>query len=125
MTLQNNGNAASWFIDRHVEDGRSDKVAFREAAGQKREITYGALSKRSDLVAGALEKAGLRREERLACLVLDQLEYPEIFWSLDFTACMMRRRCSGVRVSMEKRIPLYLPYTPGRGRSAIQSARGS
>lgn len=80
MTLQNNGNAASWFIDRHVEEGRSDKVAFREAAGQKREITYGVLSKRSDLVAGALEKAGFRREERLACLVLDQLEYPEIFW---------------------------------------------
>ena len=74
------GNAAEWFVDRHVTEGRTDKEAFREATGQKRSITYGSLAKRSGQVAGALERAGIRREERVACLVFDQIEYPEVFW---------------------------------------------
>lgn len=75
-----NGNAASWFVDRHLAEGRGEKTVFREIAGQKREATYGDLARRTDLVAGALARAGIRREERVACLILDQLEYPEIFW---------------------------------------------
>lgn len=74
------GNAAAWFVDRHIAEGRAGKEAFREATGAKRNITYGALAKRSDLVAGAFARAGMHREERVACLVLDQIEYPEIFW---------------------------------------------
>jgi 4-hydroxybenzoate-CoA ligase len=42
--------------------------------------TYAQLAQRSDLIAGAFVAAGLRREERVACLILDQLEYPEVFW---------------------------------------------
>jgi len=78
--VPNNENAAVWFVDRHVNEGRADKVAFREAAGAKKEITYGALSERSGLVANAFARAGIAREDRVACLVLDQIEYPEIFW---------------------------------------------
>jgi 4-hydroxybenzoate-CoA ligase len=78
--MSHNQNAAIWLLDRHVAEGRSDKVAFREAAGEQRTITYGALSVRSGLVADAFLKAGVRREERVACLILDQIEYPEVFW---------------------------------------------
>ncbi|MFZ7089959.1 benzoate-CoA ligase family protein [Primorskyibacter sp. 2E233] len=78
--MTDNQNAALYFVDRHVAEGRADKPAFREAAGQKRQITYGELSKRSDLVAGAFANSEIRPEERVACIILDQIEYPEIFW---------------------------------------------
>lgn len=73
-------NAALWFVDRHVREGRGERVAFREAAGLCREQTYSQLAGHSDIVAGAFIQAGLHREERVACLVLDQIEYPELFW---------------------------------------------
>jgi 4-hydroxybenzoate-CoA ligase len=74
------GNAAVWFIDRHVGEGRGDAVAFREAYGGERQISYGALSDETDRFAGACRRAGLRREERAIMLVLDQIEFPVIFW---------------------------------------------
>ncbi|WGW02376.1 benzoate-CoA ligase family protein [Tropicibacter oceani] len=78
--MTDNQNAALFFVDRHVAEGRGDKPAFREAAGQKRTVTYRQLAQRSDLVAGAFARAEIRPEERVACIVLDQIEYPEIFW---------------------------------------------
>ncbi len=78
--MSGNQNAAAWFVDRHITEGRGDKIAFREAAGAKRTQSYTELSQRSGLVAGGLTMAGIRQEERVVCLVLDQLEYPEIFW---------------------------------------------
>ncbi|MDE0310435.1 MAG: benzoate-CoA ligase family protein [Acidiferrobacterales bacterium] len=80
MESTNNKNAALWFVDRHVEQGRSDKVAFREASDESRTLTYGELAERSSLVADAFSKLDIRREERVACLLLDQIEYPEVFW---------------------------------------------
>ena len=79
MTESENANASLWFVDRHAAEGRGEKVAFREA-GSGRSLTYGALSERSGRVADALARLGLRREERLACLLLDRIEYPEVFW---------------------------------------------
>ncbi|MBP0484119.1 benzoate-CoA ligase family protein [Sagittula salina] len=75
-----NENAAVYFVDRHVAEGRGGNVAFREAAGKRRDLTYGRLAERSDLVAGGLERLGIHPEQRIACLVLDQIEYPELFW---------------------------------------------
>jgi 4-hydroxybenzoate-CoA ligase len=78
--MSENKNAALWFVDRHVGEGRGENLAFREADGARRMQTYAQLAQRSDLIAGAFVAAGLRREERVACLILDQLEYPEVFW---------------------------------------------
>lgn len=78
--MSDNQNAALYFVDRHVAEGRADKPAFREAAGAKRTLTYGQLAARSDQAAGALKRAGLHPEQRIACILLDQVEYPEIFW---------------------------------------------
>ncbi len=75
-----NGNAALYFVDRHVDEGRSHKTAFREIAGHKRTMSYGELSDTSGQVAGALNRAGIARESRAAMLVLDQIEFPQIFW---------------------------------------------
>ena len=74
------GNAAVYFVDRHPSEGHSDKCAFREAFGDKRELTYGALANSSAQVAGALTRAGAQRETRALMLVLDQIEFPQIFW---------------------------------------------
>lgn len=73
-------NAAIWFVDRHLDEGRGDKVAFREAWQGGRDLSYAELADRSALLAGALQQAGIRREERAAMFVLDQLEFPVTFW---------------------------------------------
>ena len=74
------GNAAVYFVDRHVKEGRANKVAFREAAGARRAIGYGELADQTGRMAGALAHAGVTPETRAAMLVLDQLEFPVIFW---------------------------------------------
>lgn len=74
------GNAAVYFVDRHLDEGRADKCAFREAAGQRRTMTYSELASRTGQVAGALVRAGVPRESRAAMLVLDQIEFPQIFF---------------------------------------------
>ena len=51
-------NAASYFVDRHVAEGRGDKVAFREV-GTGRSLTYGALAEASGRAAAALLAAVL------------------------------------------------------------------
>ena len=78
--MTENGNAALRFVDAHVSAGRAGKVAFREAFGDGREMTYGALAGRSGQVAAALLRAGVRREERAVMIMLDTLEFAEVFW---------------------------------------------
>ncbi|MCB1336267.1 MAG: benzoate-CoA ligase family protein [Maritimibacter sp.] len=75
-----NENAAIWFVDRHLEEGRGAKQAFREADGAKRTLTYGQLSEETARFAGALARHGVRREERVAMIVRDQIEFPVVFW---------------------------------------------
>ena len=73
-------NAAVYFVDRHLEEGRADKVAFREADGGRRSLTYGQLAEEASRFAGALYRHGVRREERIAMIVRDQIEFPVVFW---------------------------------------------
>ncbi len=78
--MSQNQNAAVYFVDRHLSEGRGDKVAFQEAVGAKRSLTYGGLAEGTSRVAGALGKLGVRREERAAMIVLDQVEFPQIYF---------------------------------------------
>lgn len=80
MDSATNENAALYFVDRHVDEGRADKAAFREADGERRTLTYGELAEGSARFAGALHRHGVRREERVAMIVLDQIEFPVVFW---------------------------------------------
>lgn len=75
-----NGNAAVYFVDRHVDEGRGTKTVFREADGAKRSMTYAELKDLAGQFAGALTRAGVRREERVALIVRDQLEFPIAFF---------------------------------------------
>ena len=72
-------NAAVYFVDRHMDEARADKVAFREA-GTGRSLSYGELADSSGRAAAALLAHGVAREERMAMLVLDQIEFPILFW---------------------------------------------
>lgn len=75
-----NGNAAVYFVDRHVDEGRGDEIVFREADGARRSMTYAELKDQAGQFAGALTRAGVRREERVALIVRDQLEFPIAFF---------------------------------------------
>lgn len=77
--LSKNDNAASYFVDRHLAEGRGDKIAYREAE-TGRTLSYQQMADGAEVMAGALARAGIRPEERAAVLVLDQIEFPQIFW---------------------------------------------
>lgn len=77
--LSKTANAASYFVDRHREEGRGGKTAYREVE-TGRSITYEDLARGAETLAGALKRAEVRPEERVAMLVLDQVEFPQIFW---------------------------------------------
>ena len=72
-------NAAAYFVDRHLEEGRGDKLAYIEAE-TGRTLSYGQMAQGAAMNAGAFALAGIRAEERAAMLVLDQIEFPQIFF---------------------------------------------
>ena len=72
-------NATTFFVDRHLSEGRGDKVAYIEAESG-RTLSYAQMATGAALNAGAFAQAGIRPEERAALLVLDQIEFPQIFW---------------------------------------------
>jgi 4-hydroxybenzoate-CoA ligase len=69
-------NAVSWLLDRNVEEGRSEKLAFTDTVS---ELTYGELQKQSCRVANMLRRLGVRREERVAMIMLDTVDFPAVF----------------------------------------------
>lgn len=73
-----NGNAAVRFVDSHGNGAAAAKIAFVESTG--RSVTYGDLARETGRIACLYERHGIRREERAAMLVLDQIEFPTIFW---------------------------------------------
>ena len=72
-------NAATYFVDRHLDEGRGDKIAYTEAESG-RTLSYAQMADGAALNAGAFAQAGIRAEERAAMLVLDQIEFPQIFF---------------------------------------------
>ena len=69
-------NACADLLDRNVEAGRGAKAAFRDPA---RDLTYGALDAQTRRFANALLRLGLRREERVALLMTDTVDFPIAF----------------------------------------------
>jgi benzoate-CoA ligase family protein len=70
-------NAAAFFVDRHVSEGRSARPALR-AAG--RTVTYGELADRVAHAAGALAEAGLDLEQRVLLALDDSPDFAAAFW---------------------------------------------
>ena len=71
------GNAAEFFVDRHVREGRGAKPAFVD---ERRSLSYGEFCAETQGFAAGLERAGVRREARIALLILDHVEFPVCFW---------------------------------------------
>src|SRR3984957_9096930 len=69
-------NAVTWLLDRNVEEGRAEKLAFTDTVS---ELTYGELQQQSRRVANMLRRLGVRREERVAMIMLDTIDYPAVF----------------------------------------------
>src|SRR3954467_4242464 len=74
---ERNGNAVDYFIDRHLREGRGDRLAF---ADPWRRLTYGGLRTGSARFAAALREAGIERERRIALVMLDTVDFPIAFW---------------------------------------------
>src|SRR6201986_496860 len=69
-------NAVTWLLDRNVDEGRADKLAFTDTVS---ELTYGELQQQSCRVANLLRRLGVRREERVAMIMLDTVDFPAVF----------------------------------------------
>jgi 4-hydroxybenzoate-CoA ligase len=71
------GNAADYFVDRHLREGRGAKPAFIDENGH---LTYAHFLAQSQRFAAGLARAGARRESRIGLLLLDTVEFPICFW---------------------------------------------
>jgi 4-hydroxybenzoate-CoA ligase len=69
-------NACTDLLDRNVDEGRGDKVAFIDP---RRSLTYGQLQADTRRFARVLNALGLRREERIALAMLDTVDMPVAF----------------------------------------------
>ena len=69
-------NAVTWLLDRNVDEGRAKKLAFTDTVS---ELTYGELQKRSCRVANLLRRLGVHREQRVAMIMLDTIDFPIVF----------------------------------------------
>jgi 4-hydroxybenzoate-CoA ligase len=69
-------NAVSWLLDRNVDEGRGGKLAYNDTVS---ELTYRGLQQQSCRVANMLRRLGVRREERVAMIMLDTVDFPAVF----------------------------------------------
>ena len=70
-------NAASHFIDRHVEEGRGNRLAFVE---EGRNTTYAELAERTARCAAAIRGLGIVPEQRVLLCLHDTADFAAIFF---------------------------------------------
>ena len=70
-------NVAVPFIDRHLEEGRGDKIAIRADAG---EVTYRELAEKVNRCGNALMALGLSKGDRVLMVVKDCAEFFYVFF---------------------------------------------
>ena len=71
-------NVAVPFIDRHLDEGRKEKIIIHTTSGE--EVTYGQLSKRVNQAGNLLKNMGLNSGDRLLMVVKDSPEFFYLFW---------------------------------------------
>src|SRR5665647_2005623 len=70
-------NAAVDFVDRNVAEGRGGKTVFIDPS---RNLTYAELSDAAARIGPVLARLGIERENRIAIVLLDTVEFPILFW---------------------------------------------
>ena len=76
VELPRSYNAAVDLLDRHVMEGRGDRIAVIDDEGR---YTYRELAARADRAAGALKAMGVQPEQRVALAMLDGVDFPATF----------------------------------------------
>jgi 4-hydroxybenzoate-CoA ligase len=66
-------NASTWLLDRHVAGGRGGRTAYRVDG---KSTTYEALQRQVWRAQNALRSLDIRRGERVALVLDDELAYP-------------------------------------------------
>jgi len=69
-------NAVTWLLDRNIDEGRGDKLVYTDTVS---EVTYRGLRQATCRVANMLRRLGVRREERVAMIMLDTVDFPSVF----------------------------------------------
>ena len=77
ILLPDQFNAATYFIDRHIPEGRGEKIAIE--AGEAR-VSYRQLWERVNRFGNSLRQLGVRIEERVFLLLLDTPEFAVSFF---------------------------------------------
>lgn len=77
ISLPHEFNAAAYFIDRHMREGRVAKIAIECGDGN---VTYGQLYARVNQFGNALKSLGVRMEERVLLLLLDTPDFAISFF---------------------------------------------
>ena len=70
-------NSASYFIDRHVEQGRGDHTVIVDRDGR---YTYAELAQRVNAAGRAFMSLGVAQETRVALALQDTVAFPALFW---------------------------------------------
>jgi 4-hydroxybenzoate-CoA ligase len=70
-------NAADYFVDRNIRQGRGHKVAIYT---EHRNFTYNDIQKMTNKTANALRDLGVRFDDRVLILMLDVPQFYAIFW---------------------------------------------
>ncbi len=70
-------NAAAYFVDRHVAEGRRGRTAFRFAG---RSLTYGEVAERVNRAAGLFAAHGVEIEDRVLLALDDTPGFAAAFW---------------------------------------------
>jgi len=78
LTFAPNFNVAVAFIDRHLEEGRGDKVVVRSIADG--EVTYAELAANVNRAGNALKSLGIAAGERVLMMVKDCPAFYYLFW---------------------------------------------
>jgi benzoate-CoA ligase family protein len=70
-------NAAAFFLDRHLAEGRGDRTAFRHRG---RRVAYAEVAERARRLAGAIRARGIQMEQRVLLALPDCPAFAEAFW---------------------------------------------
>ena len=69
-------NATSWLVDRHVDEGRGDRIA---VVCEDRALSYGELQEATWKAANGLAELGVTPGDRVVLLVNDEAAFPAAF----------------------------------------------
>jgi benzoate-CoA ligase family protein len=76
-TIPREFNATTWFVDRHLAEGRCDRLALIHDG---RRLSYGDVAAGANRVGHALRRLGVRMEQRVVLLLPDSVEFVYAFW---------------------------------------------